>query len=232
MPLAMLVAVSRVGEIKDRVDFSRSELEALVNLAIGSLSASLQRKAVRKAEASVLSQDGDYDDECADEDFGANQQEEGLQLLIAEFLGTAAKVYGDKWLELEAVRRTLIPNLMNMGLAHSERCDRKFALMVLVDILEFVVLPFCDSAGKAQFVESFLEVLKVGLELEEGTDEFTLESATHGALTIALNFRQAFVEEVKTKCMAIIGEDDGGKWMKTSVENAKRALAIVGVKFV
>ena len=33
MPLAMLVAVSRVGEIKDRVDFSRSELEALVNLA-------------------------------------------------------------------------------------------------------------------------------------------------------------------------------------------------------
>lgn len=130
---------------------------------------------------------------------------------------------------LEVVKKSLIPNLMGMGLKHSGEGDRKFALMVLVDILDFVVLPFCDQAGKAQFIGSFLEVLKVGLEIGENTKKYVLEAATHGALIIAEGFRQAFNEELKFRCMTIVGEDDGREWMKSSIGNCKKALMLVGV---
>ena len=260
-----------------------TQIGPLIEIAISSLSASHQRKAVRKAEAKVLSEEGDYDDECAEEvrcnellsnelsrrilgtsrvilrrqfekslmptltifftyqnhlssdslssmqNFGVNQHEDGLQVLIAEFLKVLAKLYGDRWLGLDAVRSTLIPNLFNMGQAHVESTGRKFAVMCLVDIFEFVVIPCCDRAALNQFLESFIDVLILGLKLDKEQDEESLEAATHGALVLACHSPGRVPEQVKQGLMLIVEQKDAG-WMLRGKVNAREALEAMNVR--
>lgn len=211
--------------------FPESQIEPLIEIAIASLSSSHQRRAVRRAEAKVLSEDGDYDDECAEEDFGVSQQEEQLQVLIAEFLRVLAKLYGDRWLGLDVVRSTLIPNLFNMGQPHAERCDKKFAVMVLVDVLEFVI-PFCDSGAQSHFIGNLMGVLAMGLQLSKEQDEEYLEAATHGVVLVAGKYPNLLSDEVKKLCMVIVDSPDEVAWMRRGVSNARVALQVVGLRAV
>ena len=129
------------------------------------------------------------------------------------------------------MRSTLVPNLFNMGQAHAERSDRKFAVMVLVDVLEFVI-PFCDSGAQSHFIGNLMGVLPTGLQLNKGQDEESLEAATHGALLVSRNSPKLLSEEVKKLCIIIADSSDEAEWMRRGISNARVALQAVSVRAV
>ncbi|KAK7231839.1 secretory trafficking protein [Aureococcus anophagefferens] len=113
----------------------------------GCLAASLQRRAVRRAEATM---DEDYDDDAREAHEEAAALDGMVVYNVAEALGAVLRTHGAS--AFDALKGAWLPRLADMA---DERCvehDRRVAAFVLCDVVEFGPLapPGLDDATRAR----------------------------------------------------------------------------------
>ncbi|CAN0463905.1 unnamed protein product, partial [Discosporangium mesarthrocarpum] len=100
-------------------------MELLVNNALQCLGQSVRRRALRRAEATV-SEDWDVDEE---------REETELHVNLAELFGCLLETHGDAF--LPTYTELLLPHLLEMARPDSVPSDRKVAVHMLDQALEF-----------------------------------------------------------------------------------------------
>lgn len=126
-------------------------LAAVVAAMRKTLQAALQRRAVRRASATV---NVDYDEDDELFDISMNRDEEELQYNVGEVLGSLLRTHGAAVLDAFHTAGW-VDRIRDMA---DERCveaDRKFAVYVIADIFEFgVVAPRGDVVSDAALNET------------------------------------------------------------------------------
>jgi hypothetical protein len=137
-------------ELHPHVSLNEAQLKELVLGLLLVLGDSFQRRAVRRAEKSAElaeSEGGDSQDAASehaveeeidddDDDDDENQDvEQELQFVLADCIGSLAKTHGDKFFPV--FQLLLWDKIAELAAAHCLAEDRKLALYILDDVLEY-----------------------------------------------------------------------------------------------
>ena len=182
---------------------------------------SFQRRAVRKAERAVAE---DYDEEDAEQEELANESEEELQFHIAEAIGSLVKTH--KQVYVPVLQQTLVAKLADMSSADMLPSDRKFALFIVDDILEY--------GGEAYF-PLYASLIPLLIQNTNDVEYPTVrqaavyglrQAATHGG-----NAFEPFVQNaVNVIVESIMSEDAHDDYNGIATDNAVSALGQIADK--
>jgi hypothetical protein len=162
---------------------SKEQLDAIVNAYMDVFRESIQRRAIRRASQQVdeaeFGKDADDDDD--DEDGPGDLAEEealdlDLQFIIADSLSGLIKSHRETF--LPTFQEILLPKLQEMAHPHCLPCDRKFAIYVFDDIVEF-----CGAAAYplyASLVPHFLAVFEGTMSKAVELDASLVQAAGYG----------------------------------------------------
>jgi hypothetical protein len=161
---------------------SKEQLDSIVNGYMGVFRETIQRRAMRRASQQVdeaeFGKDADDDD---DEGGAADLAEEeamdlDLQFIIADSLSGFIKSHRETF--LPTFQEILLPKLTEMAHPHCLACDRKFAVYVFDDIVEF-----CGPSAYPlypQLLPHFLSVFDGTLSKAVEFDASLLQAAGYG----------------------------------------------------
>ena len=123
--------VTRADQCAPLLEGSRLPPEALCRALHACLAATLQRRAVRAAEATL---DADYDDEQCRADAQAGDADGSLLFHVGEAVGSVLRTHGVR--ALSGLHAEWLPRLTHMADPRCVENDRRFATFVLCDVVE------------------------------------------------------------------------------------------------
>jgi len=167
---------------RDWNGLNAQQIHAVVEVIGARLDMLLRRRAIRYAESKMSEMDEEFDQEEREMFEIKGKEEAEIQFMMSEVLGMIIKTHALRFVRCEVVAGSLIGKLREMS---SETClvdDRKFAIFIFDDIIEFA-LDELENGIKKGIIDGIVEELMDGVRKSEGNSGLLL-AATHGCLML------------------------------------------------